>query len=155
MAQVASVPVDTSVLADALQGRFDSAAAAAHVRLTVELPETPQPLGDPERLLQAVSALVSNAITYTPEGGEVRVSAREVRGRWRLRVDDSGPGIPAEKREEVFGRFSRLEGSDSAGTGLGLSICQRLVSMMGGTVSASESDLGGARVEIDLPLAGR
>ena len=153
--EIASVPVDTSVLADALRGRFDSSAAAEHIRLAIELPGTPRPLGDPERLLQAVSALVSNAITYTPEGGDVRVSAHESQGRWRLSVDDSGPGIPAEKRQEVFGRFSRLEGSDSAGTGLGLSICQRLVSMMGGTVSASESDLGGARVEIDLPLAGR
>ena len=112
------------------------------MRLEVELPVAERPFGDPDRLLQAVSALVANAIAYTPPGGEVRVSASVSEGRWRLRVDDSGPGIPAEKRAEVFGRFSRLDGAGASGTGLGLAICKRLVELMGGEVGVGESDSG-------------
>ncbi len=81
------------------------------------------------------------------------MSASVSEGRWRLRVDDSGPGIPAEKRAEVFDRFSRLDGAGTSGTGLGLAICKRLVELMGGEVGVGESDSGGARLEIDLPLA--
>lgn len=151
--EVARVPVDTAVLADALRGRFAAAAATAGVRLAIELPGSPRPLGDPERLLQAATALVANAVAYTPAGGDVRVGAGVSAGRWRLRVDDSGPGIPAEKRADVFGRFSRLGGTSESGTGLGLAICKRVVELMGGEVRVTESGLGGARLEIDLPVA--
>ncbi len=150
---VARTPVDTGVLAQALSGRFSAAASAADLSLDIDLSAAQRPMGDPDRLLQAVSALVANAIAYTPSGGQVRVSATSSAGRWRLRVDDSGPGIPAEKRAEVFGRFSRLEGSGEGGAGLGLAICRRVVELMGGTVSVGESSLGGARFEIELPLA--
>ena len=151
--QVARVPVDLSVLADALRGRFSGVASEAQVCLEVDLPIAARPLGDPDRLLQAVSALVANAIAYTPPGGDVRVSACVSEGRWRLRVDDSGPGIPAEQRAEVFDRFSRLDGTGTSGTGLGLAICKRLVELMGGEVGVGDSDSGGARLEINLPLA--
>ena len=150
---ISRVAVDTAVLADALRGRFSVAAAQAAVELSIDLPASPAPLGDPDRLLQAASALVANAIAYTPAGGAVDVSALVSAGRWRLRVDDSGPGIPAEKRGEVFGRFSRLNTAEEGGTGLGLAICKRLVELMGGDVSVSQSDRGGARLEIDLPVA--
>ena len=150
--QVARVPVDLGVLADALRGRFSGAASEERVRLEVDLPNAERPIGDPDRLLQAVSALVANAMAYTPPGGDVRVSACVSEGRWRLRVDDSGPGIPAEKRGEVFDRFSRLDGAGTSGTGLGLAICRRLVELMGGEVGADDSSLGGARFEIYLPL---
>jgi signal transduction histidine kinase len=150
---VARVPVDTVALADALRGRFSAAAREADVRLEVELRGDRRPLGDSERLLQAVSALVTNAITYTPPGGTIRVNETVLDGRWRLCVDDSGPGIPVEKRDEVFGRFSRLADSDGGGAGLGLAICRRVVELMGGAVSVQDSALGGARFQIDLPSA--
>jgi len=152
---VSREPIDMAVLGDAMRGRFSTAAAKAGVRLDIDLPEAPRPLGDPDRLLQAASALVANAIAYTPAGGDVRVRAAVSGGRWRLRVDDSGPGIPAEKRAEVFGRFSRLSHAEEEGTGLGLAICRRLVELMGGEVRVSDSDLGGAGLEIELPVASR
>jgi len=151
--RIARVPVDAALLGDALRGRFEAAAHEAGIRLEIALSEPARPLGDPERLLQAVSTLVANAIAYTPVGGYVRVCTVVSTGRWRLRVDDSGPGIPAEKRSEVFGRFSRLDESGSGGSGLGLSICKRLVELMEGDVSVTTSDLGGACFEIDLPVA--
>jgi len=154
--QVACVPVDNRLLSDALRGRFAEVADRAGISLQVDLAAAPQAIGDPDRLLQAVSALVANALKYTPEGGVVRVSAEPGEGAMKLRVDDSGAGIPENRREEVFGRFARLDGSESAGggAGLGLAICRRLVELMGGSVTASDSDLGGARFEITLPIAG-
>ena len=155
--ELARVRVDTHVLADALLGRFQAAADAREVSLEVALPASPAPLADPERLLQALSALVANAIAYTPGGGAVRVTTVAAGAGWRVSVDDSGPGIPAEKRAEVFRRFARLDRSRSAasgGAGLGLAICQRLVELMGGTIVVDDSDLGGARFSIELPVAG-
>lgn len=146
--------IDLVVLGDALRGRFSTTAAQLGIEFTVLLAGNEgTPLGDPDRLLQAVSALVANALAYTPTGGSVRVSECMEGDRWMLAVDDSGPGIPAEKREVVFGRFARLDesrASERGGAGLGLPICRRLVELMGGTVAAGESDLGGARLSIDL-----
>jgi len=147
-------PIDLVLLGDALGGRFSTTAEQFGIELTVLLAgdERP-PRGDSDRLLQAVSALVANSLAYTPTGGIVRVSQRTEGDRWQLLVDDSGPGIPAEKREAVFGRFARLDesrASDRGGAGLGLPICRRLVELMGGTVAVGESDLGGARFVVEL-----
>ncbi|MDR3687604.1 MAG: HAMP domain-containing sensor histidine kinase [Coriobacteriia bacterium] len=154
--QIARVPVDLGLVGDALRGRFSAVAEEAGVALDIELPDGLRPVGDSERLLQALSALVANAIAYTPSGGQVQVSVVLQSETVALRVDDSGPGIPAERREDVFGRFTRLEASRASsggGAGLGLAICRRLVELMGGTVVAGQSDLGGARFEIELPAA--
>jgi two-component system OmpR family sensor kinase len=151
----ASAPVSSSALAEALRSRYTPLAAAAGVELDVaELTGTPA--GDEARLLQAVSTIVDNALAYTPAGGRVRVSADGAApaGFWRLLVDDSGGGIPPEKREEVFRRFARLDPSRSTragGSGLGLAICRRLVEVMGGRVWAEDGDLGGARFVVELP----
>jgi signal transduction histidine kinase len=148
--------IDTALLADALLGRFAAAADAAGLTLSVDLSAEGRPLGDPDRLLQALSALVSNALAYSPSGGRVVVSASASATAWRVAVDDDGPGIPAQKRDEVFRRFSRLDRSRSAasgGAGLGLSISQRLVELMDGRIEAEDSELGGARFVIELPRA--
>jgi signal transduction histidine kinase len=151
--QVARAPVDMGALADAVRGRFSAVAAEAGVSFLVDLPDATRPLGDPDRVLQATSTLVANAISYTPVGGHVLVSASSSDGHWLLRVDDSGPGIPADKRAEVFGRFSRLDVTGDGGAGLGLAICRRVVELMGGSVRVAESSLGGACFEMDLPIA--
>jgi signal transduction histidine kinase len=153
--EIARVPVDVAVLADAVEGRFATAAERAGIELEVLLGGAP-PLGDPDRLLQALTVLVSNALAYASSGGRVRVSASAEGGAWRAVVDDSGPGIPESERERVFARFSRLDrsrSSASGGAGLGLSICRRLAELMGGTVAVGDSDLGGARFVIELPVA--
>ena len=151
------MPVDVGAIADTLRGRFGIVAVEAGITLEIALAVEPRPLGDPDRLLQAVTAPVDNALAHTPAGGTVRVSSSSRDGMWRLAVDDSGPGIPAERREEVFRRFARIDSSRSqrsGGAGLGLAICRRLVELMGGRVAAEASDLGGARVWIELPVAG-
>lgn len=148
-------PVDGHVLAEALSARFAARAGERDVSLSVG-PLDGSPLGDFERVLQAASVLLDNALAYTPQGGSVRVSAASQGPSWFLSVEDSGPGIPEADRERVFGRFTRLDSSRSAsagGTGLGLPMCRRLVELMGGAVRVDDSPLGGARFTISLPSA--
>jgi two-component system OmpR family sensor kinase len=83
---------------------------------------------DRERTLQVVRALVDNALLHTPRGTPVRVVARGT----TLRVEDEGPGIPVEHHEQVFARFTRLDGTRASGTGLGLAIARELAERMGG-----------------------
>ncbi len=149
-------PVDLTVLVDALIGRHSGPADDAGVDFSVDVPLVPRPLGDPERLLQAASQLVANAIAHTPPGGRVRVVATTEGPNWRLAVEDSGIGIPEDRRDEIFERFTRLDASRSkgkGGAGLGLAITKRVVELMGGVVWAEDSELGGARLVVELPRA--
>jgi len=85
---------------------------------------------DRERVLQVARALVDNALVHTPPGTRVRVVA----DRATLRVEDDGPGIPSEHHEQVFARFTRLDGSRASGSGLGLAIARELAERMGGAL---------------------
>jgi signal transduction histidine kinase len=105
-------------------------------------------LGDRERALQIGRALVDNALMHTPPGTPVRVVARGA----ALAVEDEGPGIPAEHREQVFTRFTRLAGPRTSGTGLGLSIARELAQRMGGEVRL-ESTPGRTVFTLELPAA--
>ena len=105
-------------------------------------------IGDRERALQIGRALVDNALLHTPPGTPVRVVAR---GR-TLAVEDDGPGIPTEHREQVFTRFTRLAGSRTSGSGLGLAIARELAERMGGELRL-ESVPGRTVFTLELPAA--
>jgi len=152
---VAREPIDITGLAEVLRARHESSAFALGIRFHVDDLAGPAPCGDADRLLQVASALVSNALAYTPAGGEVRVSAGVQDGEWMLIVDDSGPGIPESERDRVLDRFTRLDPSRTPATGgfgLGLAICKRLAEAMGGSISVEDSPLDGARLVVTLPL---
>jgi PAS domain S-box-containing protein len=110
---------------------------------------------DRTRLKKALLNLLSNAIKYNRDAGSVRIEVQLAGAdRLRIRVSDSGPGIPAGRLKELFQPFSRLdaEHSDIEGTGIGLTITQRIVEMMGGAVGV-ESEAGvGSTFWIELPL---
>jgi len=110
---------------------------------------------DRMRLKQVLLNLLANAIKYNRDGGSVRLDVRpEGVERLRIRVTDTGPGIPAARMAELFQPFSRLdaEGSDIEGTGIGLTITRRIVEMMGGSVGV-ESEVGvGSTFWVELPL---
>ncbi|MBI5444143.1 MAG: MASE1 domain-containing protein [Deltaproteobacteria bacterium] len=128
------------VVAEAVEA-FTRAAAQKGLGLSLDVaPDVPDALlGDPSRLGQVISALVDNAIKFT-SAGEVTVRAQteartEDKVVLRFAVSDSGPGIPEEKRSEIFKAFSQADGSLTrrhGGVGLGLAICSRLVQKMGG-----------------------
>jgi signal transduction histidine kinase len=109
---------------------------------------------DPDRLVQALRNLLRNAVEYTSSGGLVRLVGSATDGRLTLAVEDDGPGIPAAHRERVFDRFHRTDSARTrvrGGSGLGLAIARAVAEAHGGTIWASESPEGGARVAIELP----
>jgi signal transduction histidine kinase len=109
---------------------------------------------DASRCQQIFGNLVANALKYTPEGGEVRVTARNLGERWVVVVADSGPGIPSESISKVFEPFYRLardERSGIEGSGLGLAICREMVDQMRGEIAITSVVGQGTRVTVELP----
>lgn len=117
-----------------------------------------QPLpvrADAALLREALANLVHNAIQYSPRGSRITLSAARERDSACLAVEDDGPGIPAEEREQVFARFYRRVGHDEPGSGLGLAISREMAARFGGSVTLHEARQGrGLRAELRLPLVG-
>jgi signal transduction histidine kinase len=113
---------------------------------------------DPQRVIQVLTNLVSNAIKFTPEDGVVQVSARVEEGMVVTEVEDTGIGIAGENIEKLFKRFRQLDMSrtrEVGGTGLGLVIAKALVEAHGGSITAASQGLGrGATFRFTLPPAG-
>jgi len=114
--------------------------------------------GDPGRLQQVLWNLLTNAIEFTPKGGQVRVLAEGMQSHVEISVTDNGEGISRDFLPHLFERFSQADGSAKRkhrGLGLGLSIVKNLVEMHGGTVRANSRGEGqGATFTIHLPLHG-
>jgi signal transduction histidine kinase len=124
------------------------------VALTVEGEEVLPVMVDPDRLLQVLGNLVSNALRHTPDGGRVALSAARENGGVLLRVQDNGPGIPAADLPHIFDRFYRGDKarSDDGASGLGLAIARSLVEAHGGRITAENVATGGAVFSILLPI---
>jgi hypothetical protein len=135
---------------------FSTLANESHTQFIVETPPSLPVQTDLDKLHRILLNLLSNAFKFTPAGGRVRVSLREAGPRFRLEVADSGPGIPADKREAVFERFEQLKLGGTrprAGTGLGLSIVRDFAAMLGGNVSIGDAPERGALFVVDMPSA--
>ena len=110
---------------------------------------------DPDRIVQVMSNLLSNAAKFSPRGESVDVTATVASGSVRICVADHGGGIPAEFQNRIFGKFSQADASDSrklGGTGLGLSIAKAIVEKHSGTIGFATSS-SGTTFYFDLPLA--
>jgi CheY-like chemotaxis protein/two-component sensor histidine kinase len=132
------------------------AAEAKNIRLRSDLKPGVDVLGDPHRLQQVVWNLLTNAVKFTPVGGEVGVSVGRLLTHVRIEVSDTGQGIPVEFLPHVFDRFRQADSSTTrshGGLGLGLSIVRHLVEAHGGSVHAYSGGEGqGATFTVDLPL---
>ena len=127
-------------------------------RLTVELPAEPVYVyGDPVRLVQVLTNLLTNATKYTLEAGSINVEAHREASDVILRVRDTGIGIAPEMLPHVFDIFAQADNSASrkeGGLGIGLTIVRNLVHLHGGSVQASSAGIGqGSEFSIRLPVA--
>lgn len=126
-----------------------------HVALELAVGDPLPPVAaDAERIGQALGNLLNNAITYTPAGGRVALSAAAADGAVALTVADTGAGIPAEYMPHVFDRFFRIPGqSEEGGTGLGLAIVKEIVTAHRGEVTCESVPGKGTTFRIVLPVA--
>lgn len=157
---VERVPVDLSrVASEAGEDHRPAAVSAGHmIECTMTGPV--RVYTDPGRVRQVLGNLLSNAIKYTPAPGRISVRVERVDadgarpGDWAvIRVSDTGPGIPPEKRDAVFDEFSRLhDGTGIQGHGLGLAISRRVARLLGGDLDVTGAEGEGATFSLWLPL---
>jgi signal transduction histidine kinase len=174
--RLAPRPAALAEIVERVAGALRPTASGKGICIKLDLPpELPLVLADPERVGQIVRNLLANAITHTPPGGSVAVSAaamsqdKETRrqGAWNDRplqvplspcllvsVRDTGPGIAPEHLPNIFERFYRADGSRAratGGVGLGLAIVRQLVAAHGGRVWAESEPGAGACFRFTLP----
>jgi PAS domain S-box-containing protein len=110
---------------------------------------------DPDRILQTLTNLISNAIKFSPAGSEIHLAARMLADdEAQIEVRDQGRGIPLDKLEQIFERFQQIDASDSrsmGGTGLGLAICRSIITQHGGRIWANSTPGEGTSFYFTLP----
>lgn len=157
--RVGSIEIDAapvplaSVVAEALQ---NLGARVLERQAVVMVPDDlPVVTGDQSQLVRLFQNLVGNAVKFVPTARtpEVTIACADEGDRgWVLSVMDNGPGIPADKRDAVFGVFQRLDGFESQeGTGVGLALCKKIVERHGGTIAIDDNPDGGTVMRFTLP----
>jgi len=133
------------------------AAEAKRQTLSFEVPgDLPWLLANSDGLARVLINLLDNAVKFTPEGGEITLSAFQAAGRVVLSVTDSGVGIPSEEIARIFERFYRVDHSrdrQEGGTGLGLAITKHLTQAMGGTIDVESAPGRGTTFRLTFPAA--
>ena len=154
----ADTQLDTLVL-NACEA-FENMAAARHIRITASLPEDilPDCMCDSERITQVLTIFLHNAISYTPEGGAIRLSVAYINSFYKsnrhfeIRISDTGVGISDEEKARIFDRFYRSEKarSDKNHFGLGLAIAYDIITAHHGTIAVTDTPGGGTTFLITL-----
>ena len=128
----------------------------AGVRIVVVARASGTLWGDSDRIIQTLTNLLGNAIKFSPRGTDRDLSGTARDADFVFCVADQGRGMPEEKLETIFERFSQVDASDSrdkGGSGLGLAICQSIVNAHGGRIWAEKNDPAGSRFQFTIPLA--
>ncbi len=149
--------VDMKEVVRGAEKRARPVAAQKGLGLHVEVEQgLPSIYADPKKVEAVVLNLISNAIKFTPVGGQVRVAARRAPSEKGILISvaDTGIGIDRENQGLIFEKFYQINGSNARGTGLGLALAKELVVLHGGEISV-ESELGkGSTFTVFLPLRG-
>jgi signal transduction histidine kinase len=137
---------------DDVLSMFQVVARARHLTLVREIPaEAPIIHGDRDRLGQALANLISNAVKFTPEGGQIHVSL-DVQPRCvRACVRDTGPGIPNDAIPHLFDRFWQASRHDARGLGLGLTIAKAIIDAHDGSIAVESAPNRGTAFRVTLP----
>ena len=148
------VPVNLCDLARSAARRQGVLDGTAGRPIEVEAPDELLVRGSEELLDRAIGNVVENARKFAGSSGRIRVRVEAVAGRGVISVADDGPGIASEARSQVFDRFFRdaAHRQSSNGAGLGLAVVRSIVLRHGGSVSAGQSEFGGAELRFELPL---
>ncbi|HEY4329670.1 MAG TPA: response regulator, partial [Phycisphaerae bacterium] len=151
--------IDPNTIINSSLDSVISAANAKGIKLRRNMAKGRKITADPNRLQQIVWNLVTNAVKFTPTGGEVEVKIEYTSNVMLLAVTDNGQGISAEFLPHIFERFSQADASSRrihGGLGIGLAIVKNLVEMHGGTIQASSEGLTkGARFTMSIPLVAQ
>jgi signal transduction histidine kinase len=117
-------------------------------------PDLPPVVIDPDRMAQAIGNVLSNAIKFTPAGGEISTTVARVDHQLTVQVADTGPGIPVEEQEKIFEPFYRSSQSRrvAEGMGLGLSIVRDIVAAHGGEIELESAPGKGSRFILQIPV---
>lgn len=156
-----TTPVQVACLRETalwLLQRYELQCEGCGMHLSAHLPERGGQVAiEPLVLRQVAENLVSNAMKYARDGGELELVVRASSpGYWQLLAQDRGPGIPPARQRELFKPFRRLSEHDPAdglSSGLGLSLARQIVSEAGGQLWYEDREGGGARFVIELPAA--
>jgi two-component system sensor histidine kinase ChvG len=151
-------PVDLGALIEQIVASWDSRRDKGDARIAYARPRkaSTMVMGDPSRLARAIDNLLDNAVSFSPPGGLVEIAASHVGNQVRIRIDDEGPGVPAEAREAIFNRFHSIRPEDEhfgRHSGLGLAIAKAIVEGHDGEIGVYDRDdaPSGARFTIALP----
>jgi histidine kinase len=151
--------LDVSSLVQTVTKRLSSKAQSKSISLGFELaPDLPPIFADEDRSIQILTNLTGNALQYTPEGGNVIISAKQTNDYVQFSVHDTGVGISTEHLSHIFDRFYRVDKSRSrqsgGGSGIGLTIARALVEAHSGRIWAeSEGEGKGSVLSFTLPTA--
>lgn len=125
----------------------------AGVKIELDVTKLPPALMDVDMITRVVINLVENGIKYTPKGGQIWLSAKQVDNMLEISVRDTGPGIPEEMRARVFDKFSRVKYKDAPkGVGLGLAFCRLAVEAHGGNIWVESDGKNGSDFKFTLPV---
>lgn len=146
--------VDLQILAEEIVPVATQQAARNHIRFQVEIDEHLTVEADRDKLKQVMLNLLDNAISYTPEQGEVTLSIKETESFARIRVKDTGIGIDTEMLPRIFERFYRVDKARSrntGGTGLGLAIVKHIAEVHGGKITVESKPDNGSAFSVYFP----
>ncbi|HEV2377784.1 MAG TPA: HAMP domain-containing sensor histidine kinase [Streptosporangiaceae bacterium] len=151
--QLSLQPCDLAQVAAAAAEDWEASFAAAGISFQRELELAPV-LADPGRLHQVIANLLSNALKFTPPGGQVQLVLSRAGGQARLEVSDTGPGISPADQPRVFDRLWRgAQDAQVIGSGIGLAVAAELTRAHRGTIELTSEPGSGSRFTLTLPLA--
>jgi len=148
--------VDVADFLHETAARWEATAEARGARIEVSAPASGYVEADPALLRRVIDNLVDNAVRHTNAGTSVDVRAYAAEGGWNLEVEDHGPGVPAEFRGRLFGRFSRSDSARSpedGGAGLGLALSEAIARAHGGDLELAGEAGPGAVFRLHLPVS--
>jgi two-component system sensor histidine kinase VicK len=153
-AQLHSAICPAAALLDRAVSLQQAAALKNNLHFTIDAADV-EVWADPDRILQTLVNLISNAAKFSPPGGKITLVARNLdKNEAQFDISDQGRGVPADKLESIFERFQQVDASDSrdrGGTGLGLAICRSIITQHGGKIWATSPPGRGATFHFTLP----